>query len=51
MERGHFEDLGIDVRMLLKRILKMGQEGADWIQDKNRFQGVENTVNLTLGFL
>jgi hypothetical protein len=50
-ERIHFEDLGIDVRRLLKRILKMGQEGAEWIHDKNRFQGVENTVSLTLGLL
>lgn len=48
-ERSHFEDLGMDGKMLLQCILKMGQEGADRIQDKNRFRGVVNAVNLTLG--
>jgi len=42
-EREHFEDPGIDVRIILKEILKIGQKGVEWIQlaqDRDKWQAV-----------
>jgi hypothetical protein len=43
----HLENLGVDRRIILKRIFKRFDEGMDWInmaEDRNRFGEFVNTV-------
>jgi hypothetical protein len=47
MERNHFEDLGIDGRIMLKCIFKTWDGGIDWIalaQDRDRWRALVNGV-------
>jgi hypothetical protein len=51
-ERGHFEDLGTDRRIILKWIFKKGEGGMDWIdlaQDRDRWWALVNAV-MNFGF-
>jgi hypothetical protein len=46
-EKDHFEDLGVDGRIILKRVKEIGREVVDWInlaQDKGEWRALLNTV-------
>jgi hypothetical protein len=45
--KNHFEDLGVDARIILKWIVKTWDGDVDWInlgQDKDRYWAVVNTA-------
>jgi hypothetical protein len=46
-ERDHLEDLGVDVRIILKWIFKKWDRGIDWIDlahDRDRWRALVNAV-------
>jgi hypothetical protein len=46
-ERHHLEDLGVDGRLKLKRIIKNWYGGMDWIdlvRDRDRWQALVNAL-------
>jgi hypothetical protein len=47
MEREHFEDLGLDGRIILKMFFKNLDGGVDWIavaQDMERWRAIVNAI-------
>ena len=43
-ERGHLEDLGVDWRIILKRIFKKLDGGLDLAHDRDRWRALVNAV-------